>query len=358
MQAPHRLALIALLLAAGSAQAQNVTIYGIADLAIEHLTRVNAAGDSIQRMPNLSGSVPSRLGLRGSEDLGGGLRAIFQLESGIGMDTGGIGNGGRFWGRMAFVGLSGPWGTLSLGRMANMSFAAAGIETLGGNLYSNASLDPYIPNARSDNTVGYQGKFGDFSVGATYSLGRDTVNGLGPAATNCAGEAADSKACRQWTLMARYDSKSYGLALVHDRMHGGPGATMGLGSSAYTDTRNTINGYLMLGQTKLAAGALLRERRTATNFESNLLFVGASHPLSPQLTLDAQLSRLDVKNSADDAQLLATRLVYALSKRSAVYAMAGQMRNRGRSALSLSAGATVGMGMTQSGLAMGMRHVF
>lgn len=355
------LSLAALTVAQSSAPAlaQSVTLYGIADLAVEHLTQVNAAGASLTRQPNLSGSVPSRLGLRGSEDLGGGLRALFALEGGVALDSGGIGNGGRFWGRFAHVGLAGSWGTVTLGRLANMTFAAAGMETLGGNLYSNASLDGYIPNARSDNAIGYLGTFNGLTLGATYSLGRDTVSGAGPAATNCPGEAAgDNKACRQWTALLRYETKAWGLVFAHDRMNGGPGATLGLGNSGYTDTRRTLNGFVVAGGAKVSAGLLHRQRRAADRLDSDLMFVGVSYPLTPQITLDAQLSRLDIKRSANDASMLAARASYALSRRSSVYAMAGQMRNSGTSAVSLSAGATVGAGLTQTGVAAGIRHVF
>ncbi len=136
-------------------------------------------------------------------------------------------------------------------------------ETLGGNLYSIASLDPYIPNARSDNAVGYTGTFNGFTVGATYSFGRDAVNGAGPAATNCPGESADSKACRQYTAMLKYDSPSFGAAMSIDRMNGGPSATLGLNSSDYTDQRVVVSGYAQAGIVKLTAGLVHRTRQLA-----------------------------------------------------------------------------------------------
>ena len=63
---------------------------------------------------------------------------------------------------------------------------------------------------------------GGVTVGATYSLGRDTASVGGPAATNCPGEAADSRQCRQWTALVKYDTPSFGLAASHDVLHGGP----------------------------------------------------------------------------------------------------------------------------------------
>src|SRR5450631_1484230 len=92
------------------AQAQNVQLYGVVDTAVEYITHVGPGGDRLIRMPSLSGGqLPSRWGLRGSEDLGGGLHAVFLLESGIAPDTGQLLQGGRLFGRQSFVGLGGDW---------------------------------------------------------------------------------------------------------------------------------------------------------------------------------------------------------------------------------------------------------
>ena len=99
-------------LAATGAHAQ-VTMYGNLDIPVEYLT--NAPAGSLLRLPGLTGSVPSRLGFRGTEDLGGGLRAVFTMEMGISADNGSLNQGGRAFGRQALVGVGGPWGTVSLG---------------------------------------------------------------------------------------------------------------------------------------------------------------------------------------------------------------------------------------------------
>src|SRR4249920_604342 len=114
---PTPLFLATLLALAGTAaQAQSVTVYGLLDSGIEYLDKVGATSKSLTRMPGLSGSVPSRLGFRGSEDLGGGLKADFTLEMGLGVDSGTFNQGGRGFGRQAWIGLSGPWGAVQLGR--------------------------------------------------------------------------------------------------------------------------------------------------------------------------------------------------------------------------------------------------
>lgn len=357
-------AIAALATIAAPALAQsNVTVYGILDTGVVHTTNSNAAGDAVTKMPSLTGSVPSRLGLRGVEDLGGGLQAVFVLENGLGVDTGTAGQGGRLFGRQAYAGLKGAWGTLSLGRQVNMTFLSAlKSDVLGPNLFSMSSIDPYIPNARSDNAIGYLGTFSDVTVGATYSFGRDASAAGGPAATNCAGEAAgNAKACRQVTALLGYDNKALGATVTYDIMYGNTGAAAGLTTSDSSDRRATVNGYAMAGTTRIGAGVMARKKTAATranDLESNLYYVGASHPLTPALTLDAQVARHEVKRSANDSTLAVLRLTYALSKRTAVYSSVGRMNNHGTAALALDAGGTVGAGMNQSGVTAGVRHAF
>src|SRR5437016_12597124 len=100
----------------------HVTVYGVLDSGLVYTTHANAAGDSLVKVPGLTGSGPSRLGFRGTEDLGGGLQAVFVLENGLAVDTGTVGQGNRLFGRQAYVGLKGGYGTLMLGRQVNMTF--------------------------------------------------------------------------------------------------------------------------------------------------------------------------------------------------------------------------------------------
>ncbi len=76
------------------------------------------------RMPAVTGELPSRWGLRGVEGLGGGYSAVFTLESGFNVRDGSSGQGGRLFGRQAFVGLKAPYGTLAFGRQCTMTYLA------------------------------------------------------------------------------------------------------------------------------------------------------------------------------------------------------------------------------------------
>lgn len=344
----------ALLATALASHAQNVTLYGSLDGGVEFLN--NVGGNHLTRVPGITASQPSRWGLQGSEDLGQGMKALFRLEQGFGIDSGNLGQGGRAFGRESWVGLSGPWGQLSFGRQYTMyAWSLRSANITGPNLYGSASLDPYTAGARADNAIAYKGTFQGLTVGATYSLGRDTVAG-------CAGEnGADSKACREWSALLKYDTKSWGVAAAHDRLTGGTGAPAGLNSSALSDSRSVLNGYAVFGNLKIGAGVIRRNNEGSAVPKSDLWHAGAAYRLSPSWTLDGELFRLDFKNSANAATLATARATYHLSKRTAVYGTVGHINNRNTLALSVSSGqggSAPPAGESQTGVTLGLRHAF
>lgn len=355
-------AAMAAALTVGAAQAQsNVAMYGIIDAAVETYTNADTAGNSMTRMPSLGGGMfPSRLGFRGTEDLGDGLKAIFQLENGFAPDTGTQGQN-RLFGRQAWVGLQGKWGQLTFGRNYNMlNISTYDVDIIGPSQYGLGSLDSFIPNGRSDNSIAYRGTFSGVSVGGTYSLGRDTSTAGGPAGTSCAGEsAADATACREWSALLRYDGNGYSLISAYDRIYGGAGAANGLNSSAKTDSRAHVAAFIKQNDWKLGLGLITRNNEgSATQPRSNLVYLGAAYNVTPFFTIDGQIAKLDYRATNNDTSQFLIRGVYNLSKRSAWYVAAGRISNDGTAALALSAGGSVGAGMNQTGLIAGIKHSF
>jgi len=113
---------IALALAAPAAFAQSsVTIYGIVDLDGQYLS-----GHAKQALVTSGGQSGSRIGFKGSEDLGSGYFADFVLEGGLNVDTGGSGQGGQLFGRQAFGALRTPFGTASAGRQYSSIYTQSG----------------------------------------------------------------------------------------------------------------------------------------------------------------------------------------------------------------------------------------
>ena len=354
--------LLAAALAPVAVHAQSsVTTYGVIDTAVEYYTNANASGASMARLPTLGGGMfPSRLGFRGSEDLGGDLKAVFVLESGFASDTGASGQGNRLFGRQANVGISGNWGSVSAGRNYNMMTTSTfDVDTFGPSQYGIGSLDSFIPNGRSDNSIAYKGKFASLLVGAAYSLGRDTSSAGGPAGTNCAGESAtDAMQCREWSSMLRYDGKGFSLIGAYDRIYGGPGAAAGLSSSSKTDSRLHLAALFKSDYWRVGTGAISRNNEGSLTPHSTLYYLGAAYDLTQQLSIDGQLAKLDYRDSANTTSQALVRAVYNFSKRSAVYVALGHISNSGSAALALSAGGSVGAGMSQSGIISGIKHSF
>lgn len=343
----------------------SVQLYGVVDAGVEHIGNVGASGASVTRVSSLSGGqLPSRWGMRGNEDLGGGLRAVFTLESGFGVDNGTALQGGRAFGRQAFVGLSGPWGTVSMGRHWTMTFfSLLDADVIGPAAFGSAALDPYLPNARADNSISYRGSFGAFTVGGTYSLGRDAL-----APSNCAGENAAGD-CRAWSGMVKYDAPRWGIALAHDRQKGGatgnffgqvPGTLPAAGNQ---DKRTILSGYVKVGNSKVGGGWIQRELKALpTPLSTDLLFVGANVPLSSAWSVDAQLLQLRDDRPDANARMFVLRGNYALSRRTSVYGLVGRVSNDRLAAYSVSAGELASAaplaGRGQTGLMLGMRHSF
>ncbi|MGO4329140.1 porin [Cupriavidus sp. 2TAF22] len=343
--------------------AQSVTLYGVVDTGIEYVNNIGAKKDSVVRIPGTTGSVPSRWGIRGTEDLGGGVNAVFVLESGFSPDSGVSNQAGRLFGRQAYVGLNGLWGQVAFGRQYTMLFwSTLDADLLGPNAFGSASLDPGIANARSDNTISYKGKFGGMTAGATYSFGRDVANASSPAGTNCAGEnPADKRACTEWSVLLQYETRNWGVSTAYDSMRGGPGAFGGLTRSSLTDDRFTINGYALVGNAKLGAGVIRRDNKGSTTPRSNLWFVGGSLAITPAWNIDTEAHYLKFSNSPNKAWLFVARTTYDFSKRTRVYGSVGYIDNRGDLAISVSsaaAGSNPASGGNQLGLMVGIKHIF
>jgi predicted porin len=342
-----------------------VQLYGVVDTGVETINNVGTTGSRLTRMPSLSGGqLPSRWGLRGNEDLGGGLRAVFTLEAGFAVDSGVSLQGGRAFGRQSFVGLAGDWGSLTLGRHWTMTFhSMLDSDVFGPSVFGLASLDPYLPAARTDNSVAYRGTFSGLTVGATYSLGRD---GAPPA--SCAGENAAHE-CRAWSAMLKYDAPRWGVAVAHDKLQGGAtGAFFGqapgtVGSAANTDARTHLNGYLRVADAKIGAGVIRRKlRANPTPLDTALYYIGLSSPVAGAFSVDAQLLALRDDRPGANARTVVVRGNYALGRRTSAYLMVGHVSNDRNAAYSVTAGEPTPVGPVagrgQSGVMVGLRHSF
>lgn len=213
--------------AAGSASAQNnVTIYGSLDAGVAYIN--NLGGSSVTRVDQ--GTMqPDRIGFRGSEDLGGGMKALFLLEAGFNTDTGTQVNAGRLFNRASTVGLSGDFGTVTLGNMPDLVFDYAGKLSNGYQLtnfylFHPGNLDILANTYQFNNAVRYSSPvMAGLSVSAMVGFGE---------------QAGDSGKGRNASAGASYAKGPLRLTLAYsrqnDRSAGYAGAfltTLGLGNA-------------------------------------------------------------------------------------------------------------------------------
>ena len=171
----------------------SVTLYGILDEGVQYNTNaknivngVNVGGRQVT-LDSATGLNGSRWGLRGAEDLGNGLKAIFTLESGLNLNTGAYGQGNTPFGRQAFVGLSSSrFGTLTMGRQYDavvtyvQPVAAYGFIATSTLLDHPGDLDNFGNTVRTNNAIKYGSpNFNGLSFGAEVSLGGQAGNVTG-----------------------------------------------------------------------------------------------------------------------------------------------------------------------------------
>jgi predicted porin len=337
---------------AGHAHAQTaVSVYGVVDAGVEYLTNAGKNGTSnasVTRMSsgNLSGS---RIGFRGEEDLGNGLSAIFTLENGFDADTGNLAQGGRLFGRNAFVGLKGAPGALTFGRHQTALYDFGLLYDPFGlsSRYSSISHDSAMAG-RADNSIKYIGRFGPVKTTAFYSFGR-----------NLDGEVAgNSKVSRNFGVGVDYASGPFGIGLAFDQYHGNSVATQN-----QTARRVALGANYEIGNAKLfAAYRDLKDEIVAVGtptVETKYYWAGMQYKLTPAVVLTGAVYKTNNEKNSADPHNFVFSTDYAFSKRTDVYATVGRMTNKGGSNFGLNGVAsTIIASENQTGLAVGIRHRF
>ena len=341
-------AAIALLGAAGSAAAQSsVSIYGVQDAGI---TRVSNAGGGKLNLFDAGIMQAGRLGFRGSEDLGGGMSAVFLLEQGILLDTGALGQGGLAFGRQSWVGLSDrKLGTLTLGRqydfMANLGgqYAMGALSPAGSfawGLHADAANGGALNNHiyagdRTNNSIKYaSNKIGGFSFGAMYGFGEVAGN-------NAAG--------RTISATGQYDAGAFSGALSYTdikdptgsfstRMYGG-GARYQLG--AFTPF-----------------GIITQVKNTNTSAKDTTYELGTVYALTPMWDISGAYQFQKRNQGIGNAQAVIAMVDYKISKRTDLYMGAVYDRDKGYRAYPVTGGGIQSATGNQSAVRMGIRHRF
>lgn len=351
-------------------QANGVTVYGLLDAAA---TWGDAGGSASSEKRLDSGVGPgSRLGFRGNEDLGGGLRAFFTMEMGFDSGTGTLQQGNLTWGRQVFLGLGGKDWSLSFGRqytptsLAMIAADAMAQHYWGSSAgYGNGSLQS--PNASQTNSPGCLGSTLRVNNSA---LGTYTAGALTARLMVAAGDETDNGSGRYVNPSLTYSSGPLTLAASYARLRQ-CNADILAGSSPEWQTEATAGGAYDFGPVKLFAGHYLwnpSERNkalTATTVRKhNATWVGMRMPLGASGTLIAQVARQKQDLESTDAKGTSLGLTYEhlLSKRTKLYVSGARLWNDDAGRFSL-VGATAmqrpsGAGEDPRTLSVGMTHLF
>lgn len=348
------LALVALAPFASLAQAQStVEIFGVLDMAYLHTSADGAASASSL---NTDGNTTNRFGFKGTEDLGGGLKASFWLEAAFSPDTGEGGTASvdnksapvsAIFGRRATMSLSGTWGEVRLGRDLVPSFSnlTASMHPFGTNGVGNSGQLFYPvstggttvrTNVRASNSVGYilPSKLGGFYGHAMYAMGEQASN----TATSNDGNY----------LGARIGYRSGPLNLAAST------GTTNYTTGDYTQSNFAIN-YL-IGPVKLMYLWGKNEvgvTQTTSNMVGTQWQLGKGEIRFAYTTLKADAV-------ANDASQWALGYVHDLSKRTALYTNYSQVSNDGTGKrFKVGGGNSVTTaGGSSTGYEFGIRHKF
>ena len=281
---------------AGVASAQSsVTLYGRVDLAVG-----KNAGSAQKVMQNGSGS---RLGLRGSEDLGGGMSAFFNIEHRYNADTGAASDASRMWGGRSLVGLQGGFGKVSLGREYSTAFLGSqlqndpwGWDTVACSTGTCAITGLGIARVRNDSSLTYNFAASGFSFGAQVAEATDTINNFqkkpfnmslgyaaGPASINFGYEKTGQVAAAAAKVMTLGASFNLGAVKL--------GGSYGKGNTA---ANVDVKSYMLTATAPVGQGefrAAIGQRETANKKDISLLALGYHYSLSKRTTVYADFAR-------------------------------------------------------------------
>lgn len=319
-----------------AAAQSSVQVYGVMDAS---LVREDTGATGGRRTTIASGNQSStRLGFRGTEDIGNGLKAVFNLEAGTALDTG-VGDSALF-GRRAVVGLTGSFGSVMVGREYSLIADVAkesdafGQGFFGGNLNAFTRL-----TRRMSNAVVYKtNKLGPgFRLGASYSAGEQAT-----------GPSRDLKG-----VSAEYSAGALYAGLAYhtiERLASGNDKELGLGVAYKVGAFEIKGNYL-------------EADLTGANNNYEQMNLGVSYKVGGPHTVYANFQTNELENGAE-GKGIALAYSYALSKRTNFYATFATMRNNGKAVFGMNSSSnnvtppTTALGADPKVMLVGLRHSF
>jgi GBP family porin len=338
------LALAAIAASSAAFAQSSVTLYGVVDASLE-----SVKGDDTVTRVSSDNLASSRLGFKGTEDLGNGLKANFVLESNMKMDTGANGGGStRFFDRAAWVGVAGGFGELRLGRQdTSIGLLAGNSSILGAQGYDDLKIAKTFSGdgyRRTDNAITYiLPKFVD---GLSAQVQYSTAAG----SSGTVGTENNDKIGSHYGLNVQYAASGFSAGL---------GYIQAKNSNTVDDTGLLAYLGYDFGVAKLS-GYFEQDKRDGMAEKLQVLGARVDVPFGKDFKLQASVAQVKdqemTANNEDDATIIALKGVYALSKRTSVYALFTNVKNDDQ--VKLNVGQSVADGKTARGFAIGLSHKF
>ena len=327
---------LAVLAASGAAMAQStVTLYGVADTWFGQTETGVGAAKLKQTVLNTNGMNSSRWGLKGSEDLGGGLKAVFQIESGFNIDTGAQTDAASLFNRQAFVGLAGGFGSVTAGRQytaydalrgaTNNTYDTASFTTTG-TVWGYGAVADYA--SRVNNSIAYtSADFGGFSGAAVVGLGEN--------------KTATVDANQNLSLHVKYAAGPVLVGYAYQEQKAQNALVTGTDTTKY----NLLAGSYDFGVVKLNAGYNTAKVNNNSDKEYQL---GLSAPIgtSANVALGYTKSKGEVSGTTvANGKGYSVVGYYDLSKRTRLYAAASKTTADNNAGTDTAATANFGLGV-------------
>ncbi|CAB3724437.1 hypothetical protein R8871_05165 [Paraburkholderia graminis C4D1M] len=322
-------------------QAQSsVTLYGVIDAGITYVSKVASVTGHGSVLKYGDGvSQGSRFGIRGAEDLGGGLKALFVLENGFNSGDGTLGQGGAMFGRQAYVGLvKDGIGSLTLGRQYSLSTDILGAgytmgsQTPAGNYaYHINDLDQLV-QSRLNNAVKFSSaNFAGLTFGGMYAFSNST--NFSGAPTTTAGTTATQGSSSAYSFGANYTNGPFGIGAAYTNIRYPNGATPPFGVSVANVNTGGLRDLETFGiGTRYAIGAgLAWANWTRTKLEPlagrsstlNNYEIGGRYLFTAALNVGLGYTFSDLSDRFEGKWHQINGAVdYALSKRTDIYLLA------------------------------------
>jgi predicted porin len=340
----------------GTSAQSSVTLFGVVDANMRYVKNSGLASN--YGMSN-SGLSSGRLGFRGVEDLGGGLKAGFWLESDVNADAGTFSSTGKMFQRRSTVSLMGNWGEIRLGRdfapssVHSFKYDPFGVIGIGGQNVTASSTRALSNYYRHDNAVGYfTPNFGGLQAEFMFAPDENAANNIG----------------RHVSGRVSYEngpfsvSASYGTTNVSfNGTNTGKFKQMGLAGSYNFGVAQLIASFY---RDDLPQGSYINAGTTYGAGSEDRYLIGLNVPVGSHM-IRASYVRTNARNGTlgynqSDASKMAVGYVHNLSKRTAVYGTVARVSNKGAANFAISGGAPTSGGWSgnSTGAEFGLKHSF